>query len=81
QPKLESVPLSREQSKARAKTQAAVDKAEQRIALLETRLGELETSLGAGNGDLIALAAEHTQTQNQLAQALTEWERLGEELG
>ncbi len=80
QPKLESVPLSREQSKARAKTQAALEKAEQRIAVLETRLTELEASLGTGTGDLIALAAEHTQTQNQLAQALTEWERLGEEL-
>ena len=71
----------RPDNKARSKTQAALEKAEAKIATLEARLGELEASLATGTGDLVALATEHTQTQESLTVTLTEWERLGEELG
>jgi ATP-binding cassette, subfamily F, member 3 len=74
-------PAVRTDNKTRAKTQAALEKAEAKIANLEARLAELEASLASGKGDLVALATEHTQTQEQLTATLTEWERLGEELG
>jgi ATP-binding cassette subfamily F protein 3 len=74
-------PVARMDNKARGKTQAALEKAEARIATLEARLAELEASLGTGTGDLVALAAEHTKTQDELATTLTEWERLSEEIG
>ena len=74
-------PVARMDNKSRGKIQAALEKAEARIATLEARLAELEASLGTGTGDLVALAAEHTKTQDELAKTLTEWERLGEEIG
>ena len=73
-------PVARLDNKARAKTQAALEKAEAKIATLEARLAELEASLSTGTGDLVALATEHTQTQEQLTATLTDWERLSEEL-
>ena len=65
----------------RAKTQAALEKAEAKIATLEARVAEIEANLSQGTGDLVALATEHTKAQGELTATLTEWERLSEELG
>jgi ATP-binding cassette subfamily F protein 3 len=64
----------REDGKRRGKAQASIEIAEATVGALEVRLAELEAALATGEGDLVALAAEHTAVQKSLADALTAWE-------
>ena len=74
QPKVVQPPPSKEQGKARARAQAAVEKAEGAVQALEARLAEAEAALATGKGDMVALAAQHTAVQTDLDAALKTWE-------
>ncbi|MBV9851817.1 MAG: ABC-F family ATP-binding cassette domain-containing protein [Armatimonadetes bacterium] len=69
---------ARELSKARVKAREAVLTTESAVHALEGRIAEVEARLAAPSGsvsDMVALAAEHTRLQDDLAAALTAWER------
>ena len=73
-PEAPRAPITREQSKARARAKAAVEKAEGAVQALEAKLAEVEAALASGQGDMIALAAQHTAVQTDLDAALKTWE-------
>jgi ATP-binding cassette subfamily F protein 3 len=69
---------SRELSKARVKAREAVLSTEEAVHHLEERIAEVESRLAVPSGsvgDMVAIAAEHTRLQDDLAAALTAWER------
>jgi ATP-binding cassette subfamily F protein 3 len=67
------------QSKARVRARAAVEKAERNVEAREAALAEVEVKLAAGDGDMVALAAEHTRLQAEVDAAVAAWERAVEE--
>ena len=69
-----AVPSPRNDSKARAKAQTALEKAEAQVNTLENRLTELEAALSRGSGDLVALAAQHTHLKEEVDAAISAWE-------
>ncbi len=68
---------SREQNKARARAQEAVEKAERAVQGAESKLAVVEASLSSGDpkADIVALAAEHTRLRAGVDAAITVWER------
>jgi hypothetical protein len=69
---------ARELSKARVKARENVLLTESAVNVLETRIAEVEARLAAPSGavaDMVALAAEHTRLQDDLAAALSKWEQ------
>ena len=77
-PKAAAITLNaRDLSKARVKARESVLTAESAVNALETRIAEAEARLAQPSGavaDMIALAAEHTRLQDDLATALAKWE-------
>lgn len=70
---------ARELSKARVKARETVEKAEELIARLETRIADVEAQLAAPSDSphaMVTLAAEHTRLQEELMDALTNWEKV-----
>ncbi len=68
----------RELSKARVKAREAAQRAEANVQELEARIADVEGRLAQPSGsaeEMVALAAEHTRLQDDLAAALSEWER------
>ena len=68
---------ARDLSKARAKAREATLTTESAVHALEKRIAEVETRLAVPSGsvgDMVALAAEHTRLQDDLAAALAAWE-------
>ncbi|MBC7808418.1 MAG: ABC-F family ATP-binding cassette domain-containing protein [Akkermansiaceae bacterium] len=70
-------PVSREQGKARAKAQDAVEKAERAVQIRETKLAEVESILASGsrNHDIVTLAAEHARLRDDVDAAVAAWEK------
>jgi energy-coupling factor transporter ATP-binding protein EcfA2 len=70
---------ARELSKARIKARETVEKAEALIARLEARIAEVEAQLAAPSDSphaMVTLAAEHTRLQEELMDALANWEKV-----
>ena len=68
----------RELSKARVKARETLINAESAVNALEARVTDVEARLARPSGsvsDMIALAAEHTRLQDDLAAALAKWEQ------
>jgi ATP-binding cassette, subfamily F, member 3 len=65
---------SHEASKARAKAQEAVVKAEKEVQKREAALGEIETKLASGSGDMVAVAEEYTKIKANVDDAIALWE-------
>jgi multidrug resistance efflux pump len=72
-----------ELSKARIKARDVLAKADANVHSMETRLAKIETKLARpadGVSDMVALAAEHTRLQDDLTDALSQWERAASEV-
>lgn len=68
---------ARELSKMRIKSKDAMRTAELRVETLENRVATVEAELSSASGDmknLVELAAEHTKLQDDVLEALTQWE-------
>lgn len=74
--------MSYEQQKAEAKAKAKAEKAlkecEDRVEKLETEIAEVEKTLAEKND--MKLVEKYTQLQQQLSDALEEWEKLSEQV-
>ncbi|MCR5314891.1 MAG: ABC-F family ATP-binding cassette domain-containing protein [Bacteroidaceae bacterium] len=64
------------EAKARAKAEKALKACEEKIEKLETEIAEVETSLAEKND--MQLVERYTQLQQQLDEAMKEWEKLME---
>lgn len=71
----------KEQQKRLRKAERAVEDCEKKIAMMETRLKELDELLcDPKNASDMMLVTEYTDTKRQLDTAVEKWERLSEEL-
>ena len=71
----------KEQQKRLRKAERAVEDCEKKIAMMETRLKELDELLcDPKNASDMMLVTEYTDTKRQLDTEVEKWERLSEEL-